>query len=615
MTDDERAARYHRRQLVLAAAGLILSLGYLIAVLATGVARDLAAMTDGPTSAWWWRVGVVAHVLGAAHALLTLPVSWARGYALPRRYGLLHQSLASWLGDRLKAAALGGALTLAGLEVVYGLLRTTRWWWLVAAAVFFAGQVLMAVVVPVWVMPPFYRLRPLEAGPLRDRLATLADRVGVPVIGVWIADQSRKSRTANAAVVGLGRTRRIILFDTLVAGFPPAEVESVLAHELGHHVHGDMRRGLLAQGLLTLVTFALADAALTLGVRVWDLRGPADPAGVPWLGLVVLVLGLVAMPLGNAFSRWIERQADDFALATTADREAFIGAMERLATLNLAERRPHPVKEFVLYSHPAIDRRIARARTAILALVLALGVPTSASAQASLDSFYPIVARRPVIEHEVELRTTHEGRRGASDTTVSIAVEGPILPRWGVSLAVPIVISDPREAPSAAGIGDVELESKVVLLASRDHRALVTVGLAVALPTGSERRGLGGSTVIEPFVALGLALGDWLTVADVRYAATVAGAQRDARQIGGTWAVGRAFGASLTPFVGVTAWGARKGAGERDGERPLRLESYATAGLNVRLASRVTLGIGVQLPLTRARSFDHALSTTLDWDF
>jgi STE24 endopeptidase len=148
----------------------------------------------------------------------------------------------------------------------------------------------------------------------------------------------------------------------LITGFAPAEIESVLAHELGHHVHGDIRRGLVAQGLLTLATFAAADVALGLGIRWWGLSGPADPAGVPWFALVMVVLGLVAMPLGNAFSRWIERQADDFALVTTADREAFVGAMERLARLNLAERRPHRLKELMLYSHPAIDRRIARAR-------------------------------------------------------------------------------------------------------------------------------------------------------------------------------------------------------------------------------------------------------------
>ena len=365
MSDEERAARYHRHQLMLAAAGLALTVAYLLAVLVTGLSHDLAQEVARLTSPWWAQVAIVTVALGVGHGMLTFPLASIRGYVLPRRYGLLHQSVLSWLGDRLKASALGGILGLAGVEVIYGLLRVTPWWWLIAAAVFFVGYVLMTFVVPVWVLPLFYRLTPLPPGPLRERLLALADRAGVPVVGVWIADQSRKSRTANAAVIGLGRTRRILLFDTLLTEFQPEEIQSVLAHELGHHVHGDIRRGLVVQGLLTLVTFAIADVALRAGVTLGGLSGPADPAGVPWLGLVLLVLGLLAMPIGNAFSRRIERQADDFALVTTADREAFIGAMERLARLNLAERRPHPVKEFMLYSHPAIDRRIARAKAAV----------------------------------------------------------------------------------------------------------------------------------------------------------------------------------------------------------------------------------------------------------
>jgi STE24 endopeptidase len=177
-----------------------------------------------------------------------------------------------------------------------------------------------------------------------------------------VADQSRKSRTANAALVGLGRTRRILLFDTLIRAFSPDEVESVLAHELGHHLHRDIWRGLGFQGALTLVTFWVADGLLKGGSEWLGLDGPADLAGLPLLGLILVGLGLVAMPLGNGFSRRMERQADDFALAVTANPSAFVGAMERLADLNLAERRPNRLKEFFFFSHPAIDRRIDRAR-------------------------------------------------------------------------------------------------------------------------------------------------------------------------------------------------------------------------------------------------------------
>jgi STE24 endopeptidase len=360
MGSGEPAARYHRTQLLLGALGFALGLAYLAAVLFGGVAMRLTrALGAWP---WWAQVATAAAVLGAAHRVLVAPLAWVRGWWLPRRYGLLHQPFPAWLGDRAKAAALSALLGLAGVELIYALLRTTpRWWWLIGAAAFLLIYVVFAVVLPVWIIPLFYRLTPLGDEDLRARLLALAARVGVPVVGVWVADQSRKSRTANAAVVGLGRTRRILLFDTLL-GFAPREVEAVLAHELGHHVHGDVTRGLLVQAALTLAAFAVADVALRAGVAWWNLSDVADPAGLPWLATVLLAVGLVALPAVNGYSRRIERRADDFALRVTGDAESFVGAMERLAGLNLAERRPHRLKELLLYSHPSIDRRIARAR-------------------------------------------------------------------------------------------------------------------------------------------------------------------------------------------------------------------------------------------------------------
>ena len=357
----DEAARYHRIQLYLGVVGVVITVAYLVGVLASGFSAQLTLIVSVIADAWWVQVVVVAAVLGLGQMLVGFPLRVVRGFWLPRRFGLLHQSFGSWLGDGAKAAALGGVLGLGGLLVVYGLLRVTPWWWLIAAVVFFVVGIALAALFPVLIVPLFYRLTRLSDAALERRLLGLAERAGVAVIGCWVVDQSRKSRTANAAVVGLGRTRRIILFDTLATSFREVEVEAVLAHELGHHVHGDLRRGLLVQGALTLVTFWAAARLLAAGVPFWNLEGTADPAGLPWLALVMMLLGAVQLPLANGFSRWIERQADDFALALTRDPDAFIGAMERLGTLNLAERRPHRLKEILLYSHPALDRRIARA--------------------------------------------------------------------------------------------------------------------------------------------------------------------------------------------------------------------------------------------------------------
>jgi STE24 endopeptidase len=356
------ARSYHRWHFRLGALRLVITAGYLGALLASGAAARLRDFLATWTSHWWLAVPCVVVILAAGHQLLTFPLDWLGGFRLPRAYGLSHETLGQWLHDRAKGGLIGGGLAMAGMLVAYGLLRSTPWWWLWAAVAFFAGSALLTFVMPVWLVPLFYRLTPLADADLRSRLLRLAERAQVPAIGVWIADQSRRSRTANAAVAGLGRTRRILLFDTLVNNFEPEEVEAVLAHELGHHVAGDVWRRLVVQGALTLVAFGVADRALAAGGKVLGLSEPADIAGLPLLGLVTMAVSLGALPVINTWSRRVETRADDFALRLTGAPGPFIRAMERLSNLNLAERDPHPLKEMILYSHPSVGRRIARAR-------------------------------------------------------------------------------------------------------------------------------------------------------------------------------------------------------------------------------------------------------------
>jgi STE24 endopeptidase len=361
MGTDAQAVRYHRIQLGLRTVDFAIGAAWLIVLVVANAGRTLDAVAGNISRAWWWRVAIIAAAVGVGRAVLGLPLGWIRGYVLPRRFGLLHQSWSSWLGDRLKAAALGSLLGLGLVEVMYALLRATPVWWLYGAAFVTLVSVVIAVVFPIWIVPLFYRGRRLDDPTLRERVLALARRAGITVVDVWVLDQSRKSRTANAGLTGLGRTRRIILFDTLVTDFPPPEIESVLAHELGHHVHRDVWRGLGLHAILSLVGFGVAAFVLGQSAGVLGFDGPGDPAGLPWLILVLGALGVTTVPLANFVSRIFERQADDFALETTGNVAAFVGAMERLAALNLAERRPPRIVEVLFHSHPSIERRIAHA--------------------------------------------------------------------------------------------------------------------------------------------------------------------------------------------------------------------------------------------------------------
>jgi STE24 endopeptidase len=181
------------------------------------------------------------------------------------------------------------------------------------------------------------------------------------VQGVFKFDMSRRTKAANAALTGLGNTRRIILGDTLIDEFTTDEIETVLAHELGHHVHKDIPLSMLVESLLTLLGLYLASLGLNWGVGVFRFEGPADIAALPLFMLVIGAYGLVTMPLGNAFSRWRERRADEYALRETGMGIAYASALTRLANQNLADADPEPWVEFILYSHPALSKRIAMA--------------------------------------------------------------------------------------------------------------------------------------------------------------------------------------------------------------------------------------------------------------
>ena len=359
---EARARRYHRIQFGLHALDLGLTAAVVGAWLLTGASATMAGWLAERCSAWL-VAPILALAVGGSAAVLTFPLDVLGGLVLPRRAGLSIQSAGAWLGDRAKATALGAVLVFLATAGVYALAGfSPDRWWLWAAAGLEAGIIVLAAVLPIWVAPLFYRLVPLQDPAVRRRLLDLGVRAGVPAVEVLVADFSRRGSTANAAVVGLGRTRRIVVSDTLLRDFPLDEVEVVLAHELAHHARGHLARGLVLQGLVLVVLLWLADQALRALGPGLGLAGPGDPAGLPFLALVLSGLGLLATPAFAAWSRRLEREADQVALAQTRAPDAFVSAMERLGLLNLAERRPGRLRQLLLASHPSIDERIAAAR-------------------------------------------------------------------------------------------------------------------------------------------------------------------------------------------------------------------------------------------------------------
>jgi Zn-dependent protease with chaperone function len=361
----QQARVYARLQRKLTFVDLAIGLVYLILWLAFGWSPALKTRLTLFTTNDWLLVAIYTLIFGGILAVINLPLSYYEGFVLPHRFGLSTQNLRGWIVDQVKAGAIGGVLGLLLLEIIYAVLRAfPDAWWVWAAGIMLLLNVILANLAPVLLFPLFYKFQPLgeEYADLENRLLQLAEKVKTRVSGVYKFDMSQRTKAANAALTGLGNTRRIILGDTLLGEFTTDEIEVVLAHELGHQVHKDIPIGILIQSGITLVGFYLASLGLSRGASALGFTGPADIASLPLLGLIFGAYGLVTMPLTNAYMRWRERQADQFALQTTRNGTAFASAMTRLANQNLAQVDPPAWEEFLFHSHPALHKRIAMAR-------------------------------------------------------------------------------------------------------------------------------------------------------------------------------------------------------------------------------------------------------------
>jgi STE24 endopeptidase len=368
--NEDRATRYHRLKRRTSIIALVWTLAILAALIGSGVSAQLrtaaenAAARVAPSLVEASTVVFYVVALTLMTELAGLPLSLYSGFLLERRYGLSNQRLRAWLKDQAKSLAVGLLLGTAAASLVYFFIRRSPSdWWLPAGALFAVVIIVLANLAPVVLLPLFYQVKPLEREALRARLLALAARAGTRVLGAYEWGLSEKTKKANAALAGLGHTRRILVSDTMLADYSDEEIEVVLAHELAHHVHGDIWKGLIFESVLVLAGFYAAARALERAVPWFGFRDPADVAGLPLLLLVAGAVSLVAIPISHALSRAYERSADRFALQLTKNPAAFISAMKRLAAQNLAEAQPSRIIQVLFYSHPPIEQRIAAAQT------------------------------------------------------------------------------------------------------------------------------------------------------------------------------------------------------------------------------------------------------------
>jgi STE24 endopeptidase len=359
--EESRARRYHGLRYGLFFAALAAAAAFLLFELGRGpgglYAAAAARFPEGPAR--------LAAYLAAFHLVLyavQAPFRWARSWALERAFGLSAEPLGRWIGDEAKAGLLGFALLAPLVGAFYALVGAVpRGWWLPAALAWAALSAFLAWVFPRLVLPLFYPLRPLREGELRARLLAVASRAGVPARGIYEIALSRKTRKANAAVVGIGSARRIVLGDTLLEAFSPGEIETVLAHELGHEKRRHAVRILAGEALFAAAGLWALERLSEPLAAAFSARGIGDPALYPALLLLAGLYGFALLPLRNAWSRCLEREADRFALELTGEGAVFASALGKLADMNLALRSPGRLVRLLFYTHPPMVERIRAA--------------------------------------------------------------------------------------------------------------------------------------------------------------------------------------------------------------------------------------------------------------
>jgi STE24 endopeptidase len=310
-----------------------------------------------------WASALYFVILAIVLGIIMIPLTYYQDFILPRRYGLSNQKLGAWLADRAKASALGILLGLVIVIITYWLLdRFSDVWWLWAGILLLLLSLLLTRLTPTLLLPIFFKLEPLDNLELKKRLMNLAKRAHARAVGVFTMNLSSKGTTANAMLAGLGNTRSIILSDTLLQKYTSEEIEVILAHELGHHLHRDIPKLIAVQAVTFLLAFYVADLALRASLVPLDFQGIADVAAFPLLILSLGAFGLIVTPFINAYSRYVETSADKAALELTANPQAFITAMAKLTDQNLTVADPARCVELLFYDHPPYTKRVGLAR-------------------------------------------------------------------------------------------------------------------------------------------------------------------------------------------------------------------------------------------------------------
>lgn len=353
------AKKYNKTKLILGISQTVLTFILLLLFITSGLSSTLVSeIRIYFENEYMVFLGFI-FTIGLASSVIFFPINFYSGFILEHKYNLSTQSFFQWTKEELKSTAVS---TVIGIPILlfffYAIVEYGSIWWLPFAIVIFLVSVVLARIVPVFILPLFYKLSPIEDEDLRNRIEALASDAGIKVQNVFSFDMSKNTKKANAAFTGIGKSKRILLGDTLLNNYSKDEIETVIAHELGHYKKKHIVKNIIIGTTFSFLTLFLIAYLYEITLPVFDFGSIKDIAAIPLIALWGMIVGLILTPLSNILSRKYEFEADEYAVTVTGKHEAFVNTLERLTDQNLGDRDPHPFVEWFFYSHPSVQKRI-----------------------------------------------------------------------------------------------------------------------------------------------------------------------------------------------------------------------------------------------------------------
>ena len=357
-----QAKQYNRIKLLFSLIGTALSFLFTFAIVALGFSLRIEKFVHVYLESPYLSFLLFASLLGALNGLVSFPLSFYSGFVLEHRYQLSNQTFLQWLWEHTKAMLVSIPIAVPLALLFYFFLRTYReLWWLPVATSMFIVTIALSKIAPVLIMPLFYKFTPLENEKLKQRILQMCKNTKMNITGIFTFNLSKTTKKANAGFTGIGKSKRIILGDTLMEHFSDDEIETVFAHELGHYVHGHIWKNIVVGTLGIYLGLFITSRLYLVSLGWFGFTAVDQLAALPLLVLWLGIYSLVTSPLSNMLSRKYEYEADRYAIDKTGNASAFTSTMKKLAEMNLADTAPHPLVEFLFYSHPSIEKRIRAA--------------------------------------------------------------------------------------------------------------------------------------------------------------------------------------------------------------------------------------------------------------